>query len=151
MANTSLPAEHARPPFWRDERVLAVIAQIIFLIVVVVTALYLFNNARAGLAQAGLTPGYDFLRLRAGFDIGDTIIPYTSDDTYGRAFFVGIVNTVRVALIGIILATLLGTIMGILRLSPNPLLRGIATVGTPPSCSNFHVYAKPSCSLALRT
>lgn len=128
MAHTTLPNEHTRPPFWRDERVLAIIAQIIFLLVVVVTARYLFNNAREGLAQAGLTPGYDFLRLRAGFDIGDTIIPYTSDDTYARAFLVGIVNTVRVALIGIALATILGTVMGILRLSPNLLLRGIATV-----------------------
>ncbi len=119
--------EHTRPPFWRDERVLTVIAQIIFLVVVVLVFTYLYNNVQEGLRARGLTGGYGFLQQRAGFDIGESLIPYTSDDSYGRAFVVGILNTLKVSLVGILFATLLGLLSGIARLSPNWLLRTLVS------------------------
>ncbi len=118
-------AEHARPPFWRDERVLAVIAQIAFLVVVVLVFTYLYNNVQEGLRARGLAGGYDFLRERAGFDIGESLIDYTSNDTYGRAFVAGLLNTLKVSVVGILFATVLGILSGIARLSPNWLLRTI--------------------------
>ncbi|NPA91008.1 MAG: ABC transporter permease subunit [Chloroflexi bacterium] len=125
---TATVSEHARPPFWRDERVLAVIAQIIFLIVVIVVAAYMYSNMYHELSRRGLKPGFDFLKLEAGFPIGETPIPYTPGDTYARAFLVGVVNTIKVSVIGIILATILGIVIGVARLSTNWLLRAIATV-----------------------
>ena len=72
--------------------------------------------------------GYDFLGKMASFDIGDKLIEFSSTDTYGKAFLVGILNTIKVALIGIILATILGFIIGISRLSNNWLAKTVATV-----------------------
>jgi len=125
---TAQISEHARPPFWRDERVLMVVAQIIFLIVVVLVGAYLYSNVERELRTRGLTGGFGFLRLEAGFDIGESAISYSAGDTYGRAFLVGVVNTVRVSLLGVVLATILGVVTGVARLSTNWLLRGIANV-----------------------
>ncbi|MGC9083651.1 MAG: amino acid ABC transporter permease, partial [Anaerolineae bacterium] len=74
----------------------------------------------------GLSVGFGFLSLEAGFRIGETPIPYDPGDSYARAFLVGILNTLRVTAIGILLATLLGVIAGVARLSPNWLIRQIA-------------------------
>lgn len=126
---TAQVSEHARPPLWRDERVLAAIAQIVFLIAVILLAGYLYSNITTELRARGLTPGFDFLRLEAGFPIGETtFLEYSPGDSYGRAFIVGIMNTLRVSVIGIILATILGVVTGLARLSPNWLLRNIANV-----------------------
>lgn len=81
-----------------------------------------------GLRQANLLPTFSFLSVPAGFPISESVIEYDPSMTYGRAFVVGILNTVRVAVIGIILATLLGLILGIARLSDNWLLRNVALV-----------------------
>ena len=125
---TASVSEHARPPFWRDERVLAVIAQIVFLIVVVIVASYMYSNMYHELTRRGLKPGFGFLKLEAGFPIGETSIPYTPGDTYARAFLVGVVNTIKVSVLGIVLATILGVLIGVARLSKNWLLRSIANV-----------------------
>lgn len=121
-------AERARPPLWRDERVLVLVAQIVFLMLVVFVFAYLYNNVQQGLRARGLTGGYGFLQQRAGFDIGESLIEYTSDHTYGRAFLVGILNTLKVSLVGIVFATILGILSGIARLSPNWLLRTVVSV-----------------------
>ncbi len=115
-------------PFWRDERVLQWIAQIIFLIVVVASGAYLYHNMMTALAQRGLLPSFHFLKLTAGFDIGEHLIPYSRNDTYGRALLVGILNTIEVSFLGIIFATILGIIIGVMRLSQNWLLNKIASV-----------------------
>ncbi len=125
---TATMSEHARPPLWRDERVLAVIAQIVFLIVLILVGSYLYSNMYHELVRRGLTPGFGFLKLEAGFPIGETSIPYTPGDTYARAFLVGVVNTLKVSIIGVLLATILGVLVGIARLSKNWLLRTIANV-----------------------
>ena len=115
-------------PFWRDERVLQWIAQIVFLVAVVAFLWYLYHNMITALAQRGLLPSFHFLNLTAGFDIGEHLISYSRSSTYGRAFLVGILNTIEVSFLGIIFATLLGVIVGVMRLSTNWLLNKLASL-----------------------
>ncbi len=115
-------------PFWRDERVLQWIAQIIFLVAVVGFLWYLYHNMITALAQRGLLPSFHFLSLTAGFDIGEHLIPYSRSSTYGRAFLVGILNTIEVSALGIVFATILGVILGVMRLSTNWLINKIASI-----------------------
>jgi len=75
----------------------------------------------------GIQSGFDFLTQAAGFDIGETPIPYDSGQGYWRAFLVGLANTLRVAVVGIFLTTILGTLLGVGRFSRNALVRGIRT------------------------
>lgn len=114
-------------PFWRDVRVLRVLLQILFLIGVFLLAGLLYTNMLRGLSKLGLTLNLDFLGNEAGFDISEGI-EYTPSETYLKAFWVGVVNTLKVSFIGIICATILGLIAGIARLSSNWLIRTIAAV-----------------------
>ena len=116
------------PPFWRDKRVIPILLQILFTLLVVILGAFFFTNALNSLSQIGMSLGYDFLGKMASFDIGDKLIEFSSTDTYGKAFIVGILNTIRVAFIGIIFATILGFIVGISRLSSNWLARTVASV-----------------------
>jgi general L-amino acid transport system permease protein len=84
------------------------------------------SNARANLAAQGFASGFDFLRQTAGFGVSQSLISYQETDSYGRVFLVGLLNTLLVAGIGIVLATLLGFLVGIARLSPNWLLARLA-------------------------
>ncbi len=123
-----VPSGKVSIPFYRDTRVIAIIVQVVFAIAVVALLWYLYSNMMSGLARANLLPTFAFLSAPAGFPIAESVIPYDPSMTYGRAFVVGILNTVRVALIGIMLATLLGLVLGIARLSDNWLLRNVALV-----------------------
>lgn len=80
------------------------------------------HNAADSMAQFGLTPGYGFLARPASFEIGESLIPYTSRDSYAHALLVGLLNTVKVAALGCLFAGALGLGLGIARLSGNPLL-----------------------------
>ena len=120
-------ARHRAVPFWRDIRVLRVIAQIVFVIVVLAIGAWLLGNYRSWLAERNLTFTFRFLRLEASFDLAEGI-PFKPTDSYARAFLVGVVNTLRVASVGIILATLLGLVTGVARLSRNWLVSHIASV-----------------------
>ena len=80
------------------------------------------NNTIQNLAAKGRTFDFGFLWNRAGYDINQTLIPYTNDSTHFRALLVGLVNTLVVAFIGCIFATVLGVIIGVLRLSKNWLI-----------------------------
>lgn len=111
--------------WWRNERVLRVLAQVVFLLAVVAVAGLLYANVRSQLRARGLTTGYGFLYGQAGFPIGEGI-RYTEGDPYWYAFLVGVVNTIRVSFFGIVLATILGTFTGIARLSSNWLLSKLA-------------------------
>src|SRR5215467_6255961 len=85
-------------------------------------------NAANNLAKAGIASGFRFWDNTAGFDISQTLISYSSStSTYGRAFWVGLLNTLLVAALGIVLATALGFTVGICRLSKNWLLQRVAT------------------------
>lgn len=114
-------------PFWRDVRVLRVLLQVLFLIGVLLLAGILYANMLSGLNDLGLTLNLDFLQSEAGFDISEGI-EYEPSDTYLQAFWVGVVNTLKVSLIGIVCATILGLIVGIARLSSNWLIRTVAAI-----------------------
>ena len=88
---------------------------------------YLFSNTQHNLQTRQIQTGFDYLSREAGFEIAEKQIEYQASDSYGRAFLVGLANTLLVAGIGVILATLLGTLVGIARLSPNWLLAKIAS------------------------
>jgi general L-amino acid transport system permease protein len=88
---------------------------------------FLASNVIANLKKQNKSLGFDFLGQTAGFDISQTLIGYSNLSTYGRVFLVGLLNTLLVAVIGIILATLLGFLIGIARLSANWLVRQMAT------------------------
>jgi general L-amino acid transport system permease protein len=106
--------------------VLRVVAQVAVLVGVGLLFAYLFNNLTTAMADRGFSVNLDFLRRRAGFDIGESPVPYSASDTYGRAFLVGLLNTLFISFVGIILATILGVIIGVARLSPNWLVNRAA-------------------------
>lgn len=124
------PAPKAPPKssIIHSEKFRAIIYQVTLIAVVIAIGVFLVSNTLANLAARGIQSGYGFLDVRAGFDIGEGIIEYTNDDTYGRALLVGILNTIKVAFFGIILATIVGIIMGIARLSSNWLVAKFASV-----------------------
>ena len=117
---------HSSVPFWRNVRVLRLAVQIVIVSAIALLALWLWNNLTAGMARSNLTFGLDFLDRRAGFDIGETLIPYTPSDSYGRALAAGLLNTLLISIVGIVLATLLGILTGVARLSRNWLVNKIA-------------------------
>lgn len=120
------PVTGTRPPFWRDIRVLGWALQLLVLGVVVAIIGWLINNVRTNSAEQGIPTGYGFLDQPSGFPIsGSTFRP---SQQVKEAFLVGALNTVRVAVLALLLATVLGIIVGIGRLSQNWLLRTISTV-----------------------
>ena len=88
---------------------------------------YLSFNASSNLAARGIDTGFSFLNKKASFDIQFSLIEFDSSMTYGRAYLVGLLNTILVSVIGILFATIVGFFFGILRLSSNPLASGLAT------------------------
>ena len=84
-------------------------------------------EATAKIQARGIPLGFDFWNEIAGFEINQALIPYSSLSTYGQAFFVGVVNTLVVVLLGVVLATVLGFTIGIMRLSPNWIVRKFST------------------------
>jgi general L-amino acid transport system permease protein len=109
-----------------DPKFRALLTQLVLLGLVVWAAYELVLNARANLAAQQITGGFGFLSNTAGFGVNQSLIPYNEADTYGRVFWVGLCNTLLVAAIGIVLATVLGFVIGIARLSPNWLLARLA-------------------------
>jgi len=112
----------------RDEKVKGLIWQVLVVGAAVAVVVWLWSNAIHNLSVRRISTGFAFLGREAGMPIVDTWLPYSPKDTYLRAFMVGIVNTLRVAVIGIVLATVLGTVTGISRLSSNWLLSRLAAV-----------------------
>jgi general L-amino acid transport system permease protein len=114
----SLQDEHFRGLLWQ----IAVVGIAVGLVA------WLWSNAVHNLSVRRISTGFAFLGREAGMPIVDTWLAYTPKDTYLRAFIVGVVNTLRVAVIGIVLATIIGTLVGIARLSSNWLLSRLAAV-----------------------
>ena len=91
--------------------------------------IYLIAQQTAyNLEKRGISSGFDFLKLSAGYDISIRLIPFTSEDTHLRAYFVGLLNTLMIAVCGCFLATIMGFLVGVIRLSSNWLFRNIAYV-----------------------
>lgn len=110
-----------------DPKVRAIAFQVLVIAVVVAIGYEIVMNAKENLQRQNIASGFGFLSNRAGFDISQTLISYTTDSTYGRAFLVGLLNTLLVAAVGVILATVIGFLVGIGRLSRNWLVRTAAT------------------------
>ena len=113
---------------WTDERARGVLYQLLLLLGLALVAVFIVSNTIANLQRAGLASGYGFLFDTASFDINQRLIPYDSTSTYGRALLVGGLNTILVAALGIVAATLIGFAAGVLRLSNNFLVSRIVGV-----------------------
>lgn len=115
-------------PLWRDERVLRWVGQIVSAVIVIGFLYFLSMNAIQAAQERGLSLGFGFLDQTAGFAIEDTPIEFSPENSFGRALIAGLLNTIRVALLGVVLATVLGIIVGLARLSSNWLVRQMANV-----------------------
>jgi general L-amino acid transport system permease protein len=109
-----------------DERNRSIFYQIVVFGLIGWVCWYLFSNTSANLEARGMASGFDFLGTSAGFDIAWSIIPYAPTDTFGRVYLVGLTNTLAVSLLAILLTTVLGFIIGVLRLSHNWLVSTLA-------------------------
>src|SRR3979411_2775422 len=116
-----------RNPLTR-ERLTGLVWQIVVVGIAIAVVGWLWSNAVHNLSVRRISTGFAFLGREAGMPIADAWLDYSPKNTYLRAFIVGLVNTLRVATIGIVLATVLGTIVGIARLSSNWLLSRLAAV-----------------------
>ncbi len=124
-----MPAVSETP--WRiiyDLRARAIFYQVVCGLAVVMVAVFLFHNASANLARQNIATGFSYLWREAGFVISQSPITYQPADTYARALLVGILNTIRVSALAVVLATIIGTLVGIGRLSSNPLLSRLMMV-----------------------
>lgn len=101
--------------------------QVLLLALLAAALGWLAHNTAANMAARGIRGGFDFLLQRAGFDIGEKPIAFDAAQAYWRAFLIGLLNTLRVALPGVLLATLIGTAVGLARLSKGALLRAVGT------------------------
>jgi general L-amino acid transport system permease protein len=119
------PPPRRRDWSWRSESFRALVYQILALGAVIFAVWYLASNTVANMQARGIRSGFDFLAQPAGFDIGESLIAYQALDPYWKAFLVGIVNTLRVAIVGVVCATILGTLLGVGRFSRNAIVRGI--------------------------
>ena len=98
---------------WRSHRVRAWIYQIALIGMLIVLVGWLLHNTLGNMRMRGIQSGFDFLLDPAGFDIGESMFTFNSTQTYGQAFLVGLMNTLRVSLIAIVICTLWGTVLGI--------------------------------------
>jgi general L-amino acid transport system permease protein len=114
---------------WSDPRFRAIFWQVVIVGIVLLILWYLVGNTTRNLAARHIATGFAFLARVAGIPIGESLISYNpAIDTFGRALIIGILNTLKVAVIGVVLATILGTLVGIGRLSRNWLLAKITAV-----------------------
>ena len=121
---------HPSPPrkknwSWRSRALRGLVYQFIAIGTVGFAVWWLAGNTMHNMQVRGIQSGFDFLGSPAGFDIGESLYPFDSSQPYWQAFLVGLTNTLRVAVIGIILTTILGTLLGIGRFSRNALVRGL--------------------------
>ncbi len=100
--------------------------QLLFVVVLVWIVYEVVDNVRSNLETQRIAAGFGFLTNNAGFDVNQTLIPYSGSDSYARVFLVGLLNTLLVSIIGIFFATLIGFLVGLGRLSPNWLLARIS-------------------------
>jgi general L-amino acid transport system permease protein len=123
--------ENALPekaPFWLNPKIRAIFYQIGVLCMVGMLAWYLVSNTLNNLEKQSVATGLGFLGKESSFEIGESLISYSSADTYTRALVVGALNTLKVSFVGIIITVFLGTIVGIARLSSNWLVSRLAAV-----------------------
>jgi general L-amino acid transport system permease protein len=122
-------AEHrSAVPIWQNRTIRSLFYQAVVLGLIAALTWFFVSNTAANLAKRGIASGFDFLGNTSGFDISFHLMNYSLRSTYGDALIVGIVNTLLVSAIGVILATIIGFIVGIARLSRNWLVAKLAAV-----------------------
>ncbi len=114
--------------FLRNQKIRGFIFQLLSVIAVVAFLFYIGTNTMDNIEQRGITTGFSFLDSTAGFSIDESPIAFQETDTHFRVFIVGLLNTIIVSIVGIIFATLLGLIIGVLRLSKNYLVSKLASI-----------------------
>lgn len=115
-------------PWWRDNRKLGWLIQLVAGLFLLLAIALLLGNLERNLARAGLRLTLGWLNQPAGFDIAESLLPYRASDSYGRALLAGFVNTLRVVVSGLVLATGLGVAVGAASFSGNPLLRSVTRI-----------------------
>jgi len=133
MAETSHRLPPKRPPItvgalWHSTGFRSLVYQFLVVVLVVATFIYLFSNAQRAMESRGIATGFGFLSEEAGFAIGESVISFAAENTYLRAFGVAILNTFKVAIVSLVFATTIGTLLGIARLSSNWLLSKLASI-----------------------
>lgn len=127
MTTPSSPPPKKSALNWRSQAFRGLVYQVLAVSVIALVVWFLVHNTLENMRVRGIQSGFDFLTQPAGFDIGESLYPFDSAEAYWRAFLVGLTNTLRVAIIGILLTTLLGTLLGVGRFSRNALVRGLCS------------------------
>lgn len=115
-------------PFWLDPKKRSIFYQLGVLGIVGLLAYYLVSNTLVNLERQSIATGFGFLNKESSFEIGESLIPYSSAHSYGRALIVGALNTLKVSFVGIIITVIMGTVIGVARLSSNWLVSRLATI-----------------------
>jgi len=116
----------AKPAFWNDPRIRAIVFQVLVTAGVIAVGVYLVRNLLHNLEVRGISTGFGFLSNRAGFAVNQSLVAFDESSSYGRTFVVGLLNTILVSALGIVLATVLGFVIGVARLSRNWLVSTLA-------------------------
>ena len=114
--------------FWNDPGKRSILYQIGVVLMVALLGYYLLSNTLANLERQAIATGFGFLEKESAFEIGESLVSYSAADSYGRALVVGVLNTMLVAIVGITLTVILGTLVGIARLSSNWLISKMAGI-----------------------
>ena len=120
-----ITALHDRAMNWNSRRSRGLIYQALLVGMLLCMLAWLLTNTLSNMQARGIRSGFDFLGDNAGFDIGESLLAYDASQPYWKAFVVGLLNTLRVSLLGMVGCTLLGTLIGVGRLSHNALARGL--------------------------
>jgi len=115
-------------PFWLDPKKRAIMFQLGVFCILGLLAYYLISNTLTNLERQSIATGWGFLNKESAFEIGESLISYSAASSYGRALIVGALNTLKVSLIGIVITVILGTILGVARLSSNWLVSRLSSV-----------------------
>ncbi|MGV1795124.1 amino acid ABC transporter permease [Rhizobium sp. A37_96] len=114
--------------FWNNPKRRAQVLQCILAVAILLVAFVLVRNTSANLAKLNQRLSFSFLSRSAGFEIAQALIPFSSASNYGRALLVGLLNTVLISALGIVAATMMGLVIGVMRLSPNWIVSRVAAV-----------------------
>jgi len=128
MKTPTHPKNSQSISFWYDPDKRSILYQIGAACLFALVAWCLVSNTLINLERQSISTGFGFLNKEAAFEIGESLIPYSAVDRYGKALFVGVLNTLLVSFTGIVLTVILGTFIGIARLSKNWLVKKFAAV-----------------------
>jgi len=131
MSSALVKPSRRRPPkrqpfnfsaLWHNVGFRGLVYQAVVIVLVVGAAVFMISNAQEAMQKLGITTGFGFLSEEAGFPIGESVIDYSPDDTYLRAFAVAVLNTLKVSFFSVVAATIIGTLLGLARLSSNRII-----------------------------